>query len=664
MSPAFRRSPTQQETISMVLLVTLSVAPHFLHMNYWIMGFFASTLILRIISIKQGHTTINKFLLFILTGAGFVTVVISYSFLTNRRIGVALLVIMLGLKIFELNQKRDHYITTFVCLFALITQFLFDQSMSMASYVLLILVGLIIHLQSISRQNPSLMSKSSFRKAVSLLVQAIPIAIVLFVFFPRFIGPLWNLGLDSDSGITGLSDSITPGSISDLIQSKAVAFRVEFKNEVPENKQLYWRGPVLWNTDGRRWTRGSLGNPSAGKQYKPPTFTAYDKAIQYQVTVEPSKNKWLYALDLPAIVPVNSRVSSDFQIVTDKVVEKRYRYNASSYLNYNTGHLSQAEMTQALQVPNNVTPRMQDLVNGWKRKSQSSVDIVNQGLAHYREQTFYYTLRPPKLFDNPTDEFLFDTKRGFCEHYATSFVTLMRMAGVPARVVTGYQGGEFNPMGNYLIVRQSDAHAWSEIWLPNRGWVRADPTAMVAPNRIERHFDFELDDSLALGTPFIFKIKESDLLKDIVKQFSLAYDMANTSWNQWILGYSNDRQNRMMDLLGLEFLKGRYLGIGMIIGVMMISIIITYAVWYGSRQRVDKVQKYYLKFCAKLAKKGVNRHSYEGPNDFSHRVVNTHPEWEKQVTNIIHSYISLRYQERFEDGELQKFATQIRAFRP
>ncbi len=646
----------------MITLVSLSVAPHFLNLKLWVVGFFVGILVLRYVSLKRNIQKLPGLLLFLLTLSGLATVLTSYPYLTNQYAGVALLSIMLGLKVLELGTKRDHFVAIFGCLFALVTQFLFDQSMLMAGYVLLVLIGLISQQLSISRHRPAPFSLAHFKFTLSLFTQAIPVAIVLFIFFPRFIGPLWSLGLDSASGVTGLSDSITPGSISNLIQSKAVAFRVEFKKESPPNRSLYWRGPVLWETDGYRWTRGYKSTSSPGKTV--PTYKSSGTAVDYQVTVEPSNNKWLYALDLPSSVPRNSQVSFDFQILTSKPLEKRFRYSMRSHLNYNTGHLTNEEKQHALQLPDNITERMRQLVEGWELESEQPVDLVNRALQYFRKQPFYYTLRPPKLIDNPVDEFLFESRQGFCEHYATSFVTLMRLAGIPARIVTGYQGGELNPLGGYLIVRQSDAHAWSEVWLADKGWVKADPTAMVAPERVEQHFDFQLNSSILGGDPITFTIRKGDLFDMTLKQFSLAYDMFNTSWNQWILGYSNERQNRMMDLLGLDFLKGHYLGVGMVVGIILIMTITIIFIVRKSKIEVDTIQRYYLRFCSKLAAKGIVRDGHEGPADYAKRVAKEHPEWSQAIRPITANYIALRYREVWSKNKLNQFIRQVKNFRP
>ncbi|MEE9357083.1 DUF3488 domain-containing protein [Candidatus Vondammii sp. HM_W22] len=288
---------TSREFLTLALLMGLMVAPHFRHLSIWITLFFLTTLALRLVAIYRPRLQLGRLLLFLLTVAGFAIVLKHYPLLFGRQAGVAMLTAMLGLKLLEIRRRRDLYVTIFLGFFILITLFLFEQQMLLVGYVLLIVVGLIGILVETSRSRPSPKPLNSFGFSLSLLLQALPIMVALFIFFPRFSGPLWNLGIDQTRGVTGLSDSITPGSISELIRSKAVAFRVDFKQEVPPPEARYWRGPVLWESDGRRWSRGESPKEQQLR------FTAMAPPVDYSVTLEPSSNKWLFALDLPDRLP-------------------------------------------------------------------------------------------------------------------------------------------------------------------------------------------------------------------------------------------------------------------------------------------------------------------------------------------------------------------------
>jgi transglutaminase-like putative cysteine protease len=454
-----------------------------------------------------------------------------------------------------------------------------------------------------------------------------------------------------------MGDSISPGSISELVRSRAVAFRADFEGPLPAPPQRYWRGLVLWQTDGRNWTQGETGSDAASG------YRGLGTALEYHVTLEPTQQRWLYALDLPAAAPGNAVLTPDFLLLRKEPVSRRMLYRASSYLSYNTGDLPQQERFQGLQLPGNITPRMVELVQTWRRESSDDLSLVNHALRHFREEAFYYTLYPPLLSSNPVDQFLFDSRRGFCEHYASSFATLMRLAGIPARVVIGYQGGERNPMGDYLIIRQSDAHAWTEVWLQGRGWTRIDPTAAVAPERIERSFDFDLDEiATPIGTPVRFNV-ESDLLKSLARQLRWGMDAVNASWHRWVLGYTRERQSHLMEMLGLGFLKGHKLGIGMVIATAIVVLLLGFYIWRKGRLRLDPVQVDYLRFCARLKKRGLPRHSFEGPADYGRRVARRWPQQSETTNSIIRLYIQLRYGKGDSAENRNRFHRLVREFR-
>ncbi|MBG7602564.1 MAG: transglutaminase domain-containing protein, partial [Gammaproteobacteria bacterium] len=287
--------------------------------------------------------------------------------------------------------------------------------------------------------------------------------------------------------------------------------------------------------------------------------------------------------------------------------------------------------------------------------------VVTQALRYFRQQPFYYTLYPPLLEDNPVDEFLFESRRGFCEHYASSFVTMMRVAGIPARLVTGYQGGEINPLGGHLIVRQSDAHAWAEVWLNGAGWMRIDPTAAVAPERVERPFDIDFDDAGIVGSPIAFTLVESGFLKKLARQFRLGRDAVNASWHRWVLGYSKQKQGRIMDLLGLGFAKGA--AVAIVASILVMISLIAALLWYRGRERVDPVQADYLLFCSRMAKKGVARLPYEAADNYARRIIVQRPDLKTAVAEIIRLYNGLRYGKLDDVYNRRELHRLVRSFR-
>ncbi|MEW7983075.1 MAG: DUF3488 and transglutaminase-like domain-containing protein [Candidatus Sedimenticola endophacoides] len=623
----------------LILLLGLTLAPHLLHLAPGVSGFLALVLSLRLLALKQPRLQPGRLGLFLLTAGGIATVLANYPLLIGKSAGVALLSAMLGLKLLELKSRRDLFVAMFLAYFTLITLFLFNQEIWLVLYVLLLLCGLSALLIEASRCEHSDSLLNPLGQALRLLLQAAPIMLVLFLFFPRLQGPLWNLGIDRGSAITGLSDRVTLGSISRLIRSPAIAFRANFEGPVPPPQQRYSRGPVLWHSDGRTWSAGAPPAPAWR------TLQIQGAPTAYRITLEPTRREWLYALDLPLRTEPGATISGDFQVLTERPVERRITYRALSAGTYHTGPLTPDERRRALQLPDNITPRMRALARQWRQQNDGAAGVATLALNHFRREPYYYTLYPPPLGHNPSDEFLFETRRGFCEHYATGFTLLMRLAGVPSRVVTGYQGGELNPLGGYLMIRQYDAHAWSEVWIEEQGWVRIDPTAAIAPQRIERTFEPLIDDTLGVfGTPIDFNLPEPGLLGTLAQQLRFGWDSLNNGWHHWVLGYSRERQHHLLDLLGLDFLRNHHrLAAAMVVLSGLIVVTLGALNWQRTRERQDPVQRAYLRFCRRLERIGITRKPWQGPRDFAREASRHRPDLKPAVARITALYISIRY---------------------
>ena len=645
--------------ISLIVLLSVTAAPHFLHLHGLITTFFLASVALRIASIIQPRLLPGRFLLFIFAMTGLANVIINHPILISGEAAIALMTSMVGLKLLEIHTRRDLFIVVFVGYFLLATQFLFNQEMYMVGLVIILTTALTGVLLENSRQRPGKNPLRSFGSALMMLLQALPIMLILFIFFPRLSGPIWSMDTDELVGKTGLSDSISMGSISNLVLSQAVAFRVDFAGPIPPPPKRYWRGPILWDTDGKGWNRGKVIALTT------PKLISNQSGVRYSVTMEPTNTSWVMMLDMPSDIPKGTTLSSDYQVTRKDPIRSRLRYSASSKLSYNTGPISPTEQARGLQLPNNITRRMQELVQQWRSASSNNLDVVNHALNHFNSEEFYYTLRPPLLSGNPVDQFMFESRRGFCEHFASSFTLLMRLAGIPSRVVTGYQGGEINPIGGHLVVRQSDAHAWSEVWLQSRGWVRVDPTAAVAPERIERSFEFDPSfTSAPLGIPIDFNSIKLGFMAKMIKQLRWSMDAINTSWHRWVLGYTQERQSMLMGLLGLDFLKGHSLGFAMV-GFAAIAVVLTgLLLWRNNNKITDAVYADYLRFCKKLAKKGLTRRSTEGPQDFLQRICLRRPDIAQVATKITDLYVGLRYGRISEKRRHKSLHSMINHFRP
>ena len=409
----------------LLLAALLVVLPHVPRLPLWVTLFAAGLGVMHLLMQRAGQR-MSRWLIIGLTLAGASGVFLSHHTLLGRDAGVTLLVVMVTLKLLESRQPRDAIVLVFLCYFLVITSFLYSQTPLLALYMFATAIVITATLTVITlgrRQHPL---RNLLQDAAVLLGQALPIMLVLFVLFPRVIGPFWGLPKDAHAGITGLGDTMTPGNISKLTKSDELAFRVKFADEVttPSPAERYWRGPVLWHTDGRTWSAGSLVVLAGGTH----RLQMRGKGLHYAITLEPHSKRWLFGLDLPVFISEPATATADFQWLARQRVTSRIQYEAISYLQFDTGELPDELRTAALQLPDNITGRTRKLVEGWRRSAGSNSDVVRAALQHFNSQPFVYTLEPPRLGDNPVDEFLFSSRRGFCEHYAASFVTLMRLS--------------------------------------------------------------------------------------------------------------------------------------------------------------------------------------------------------------------------------------------
>jgi transglutaminase-like putative cysteine protease len=621
----------------LLLSALLVVLPHVPRLPLWVTLFAAVLGALHLLLQRAGHG-LPRWTVIGLTAVGACGVFLHYHTLLGRDPGVALLVVMVTLKLLESRRSRDAFVMVFLCYFLVITNFLYSQTPLLALYMFASAIIITATLSVVTLTGRRLPLRRQLRDAATLLGQALPLMLVLFVFFPRVIGPFWGLPGDAHSGITGLGDSMTPGNISKLAKSDALAFRVSFadKDSTPPAAKRYWRGPVLWHTDGKTWSAGSpfvLAGHSDRLQMR-------GRAVHYSITLEPHNRRWLFGLDLPVFISEPATATADFQWLARQRVTSRIRYEASSYPDFETGELPDELRRAALQLPDNTTGRMRGLVNRWRNSTRGDSEVVRAALRHFNTQPYVYTLEPPLLGDSPVDEFLFSTRRGFCEHYAAAFVTLMRMAGIPARVVTGYQGGEYNPLGDYWRVRQSDAHAWAEVWLPGAGWQRVDPTAAVAPERIEHALD---SSQQSAGEPAGFLLGDGDLVARHWRTLRHLFDALDNTWNQWVLAYNPRRQMAMLRALGFEHPGWKELALLLV--VLAGSLLAGIAGWMLLRRprQPDPVARAWTRYCARLARMGLARRPDEGPQDYARRVARERPDLEQPVWRITDIYTRLHY---------------------
>jgi transglutaminase-like putative cysteine protease len=633
--------------------VAAAVAPHVAHLQAWVTALAVSVCAWRLMAERRGWALPGRALRSGITLAATVGIVIGYQPLNGLDAGTALLTLMAALKLLETRTRRDHVVLVFIGWFLCLATFLYGQDLAAAAWVLPAVWLLSASLLNVARTGHDDEALQPFRTTGAMLLKALPVTLVLFVFFPRIAGHFWGVP-SGERAATGLTEEMSPGDISELSINDTVAFRVRFDGPVPPPLQRYWRGPVMAEFDGFTWSR------ARSQAYDRPPVEYFGDPVSYTVTLEPTSQRMLFALDMVRTWPADmAQQSWDYQLWTRNRIDAVIQYRAESYPNYRAGaDLSQALRNRELQLPPERNPQARALAVRMREATDSDESYVQAVLRMYREQEFYYTLTPPRLQRDSVDDFLFNSRRGFCGHFASSFTTLMRAAGIPARVVLGYQGGDWNPLGGYLIVRQSHAHAWSEIWLPGRGWTRVDPTAAVAPQRVEQGLAAALPENEPVAGRLL---RRSDLLW----QARLAWDNVNARWNDWIVRYSSESQERMLESLGFEQPDWRQLGMLMGAGLALAFVMLSaWLAWEFRPRAADAATRSYRTFTSRLARRGIQRAAYEAPRAFLLRVRRLRPDLQRQASAITELYLRLRYAPAPEPGDLTRLRALVRRFRP
>jgi len=572
---------------------------------------------------------------------------LKFGTLWGRDPGITALALFSALKLWELKSNRDFMLNVYLCFFLLLGNFLYDQAIT---YFLLMIILTFFLVSAILRvhflpQNRNLKKMLYFRAAAKILLFSLPLTVFLFLFFPRTPGFFWNLKpFTKQYGTSGFRERIYLGEVARITQSEETAFRVVFPDRnIPPYKDLYFRGIVLWNTDGRVWFLGSFRSRPAQ------TDIETDNPIKQEIILEPQNHPWLFALDTPHSFPSWSRQIPGQVCRTPVSYRSHIRYQVQSTINYQPSTtISSYARRWALQLPRNLSPKLQALVKQWQRISPTDKDIVDKALDHFRKNNFVYTLTPGLLNPkNPIEDFLINKKRGFCEHYASSFALLMRMAGVPSRVVLGYQGGKFNRIGNYLTMRQMDAHAWTEVWIDGRGWQRVDPTAVVAPDRIT--YGIEVSTSLAQDenlegdrSKALKNAQRKNILGQIIDTIKDIWETIEIKWSFWIISYNRFQQWDFLKFLGS--LKRSFV-ILLILTVMIASILFSLIKYILGRETKshNPLPEFYEQYCNEIAQAGVIRFPWEGPLDFMNRALDKCKHRRKEIEEITNLYIKLRY---------------------
>lgn len=633
---------------------------------------FAAGWRLRVLSGKatQPNTLIKAALLLM----GIAAIFLSGLRLPSLEAMSALLLLGFAFKAVEAVKRRDALVVIFTGYFLVALNFLYSQTIIAGLYgtlSLIVLTGALVGVQqTIEEFTPAQQVRFNFWVAGQILLQCLPLMVLIFVFAPRF-QPFWTLPMPMEQNTRGISDRMAPGDIEKLSQSDDLAFRVSFKGERPAQSKLYWQGLVLNYFDGREWRQFANEQSAEELQWSIKQDYAYDpqnlkiqgERYEYEAVYEQSGQPWLFTLTPSTEVQGDVLRAADYRVMAKQPLQSPMLIRAVSRPE-SIRDLTLAPKLQdlALQLPQQGDIRSRQLAQGLYAEAGDERAYIQTVLNRFREQPFFYTLHPPLLGEKDTiDGFLFDSQRGFCSHYAGSFVFLMRAVGIPARVVIGYQGGEWNESGKYLAVHQFDAHAWAEVWLSGQGWVRFDPTSMVAPERTEQNLEAALKKEGTFLEHSVFSSRKFAWLNSIRKQL----DSMQYGWQRWVLSYDSETQTQFLSkMLGeLSFTK-----IALLVLALFGCLVMVWMVWLGLTRKTNPEaleHRLYRRFTERLAKKGCERRLDQTPTEYAQLAIQMLPQQAEHIMAFTQTYQTLCYASELRQRssllrELQRLLGQIR----
>tara|TARA_R110002072_G_scaffold2011_6_gene16974 strand:+ start:19087 stop:21111 length:2025 start_codon:yes stop_codon:yes gene_type:complete len=639
------------------------VAPHVGRLPVWVLAVYVIAVVWRL-QVHRGLWSFpGRWVKVAMTVSGFAGIYASYGTLVGLEPTVALLLTAFALKFIELSQRKDAYVLLFLGYFICITEFLFSQDLLITLYSILNVLLVTTALVALHQPGQNQFNRGTIRLAGVMLLQAVPLMVVLFFVFPRF-GPLWTVPLKSHTAKTGMSDFMKPGDVASLSQSADVAFRVKFEGEIPEKSSLYWRGLVFSRLEQDVWSGLGYYDVPLSEQRPEPVATS-GRPIRYSVIMESTQQNWLYGLHYARARSAGVLHSSDYRMMSPAPLETEYMYRVESWTNVPVEpELSDWRYRTETKLPPQGNPRTRQLAKEMRAEAGSDERFVQEVLDKFNRENYIYTLRPGTLSGgNQIDQFLFQAQRGFCEHYASAFVFMMRAADVPARVVAGYQGGEINPLNKTVIVHQFDAHAWAEVWLENKGWVRVDPTSAVSPLRIQ----MGLEEAMASEGSFLAAEPLSPLRYrgiPLLNQLRLRYDALTYRWQSWVVGFDSDQQfdllHSMFGEISTRVFATLLLGSWALVLVpVAISLFLRRDTHPGS-----PLDRYYRMFCDRMAGLGLVRSPGETPGQFAQRTMTELPACGEQLQQITGLYNTLAYAGEMDKAGLAQFARAVKHFKP
>ena len=611
---------------------TLVIVPLSRYVPLWLLGLWLACTLWRVQIFRMRAAVPGKPLKALLVIATAGAVYLSFNTLLGLDAMAALLVATFILKLLEMHDARDARVLIFLGLFLVVVAYLFDAGLPWAAYSALPVSTLLAAL--IGLQQTRLISRpwATFRLAWVLMVQALPLMLLLFVFFPR-LEPLWTLPLPSHKSITGLSDSMTPADVAELGRSTEVAFRADFDGAIPPKRELYWRALTLERFDGQRWSQSPLSTARPA-----PVWQKTGTPLSYRIILQPTGTPWLMALDVAETTTTGVRQLGDFRLQRRQPVNQTLLYSVQSWPQVRRDpQLDERSRLEDLTLPPKGNPQSRAWAEQLRQEHPQPDELVQSVLRQFSQQNFHYTLKPDALGADSVDDFLFRTRRGFCGHYAGAMTFVLRAAGVPARVVAGYQGGEINPAGNYLTVRQYQAHAWVEYWQQGMGWRSVDPTAAVSPQRIDQGPEQALaaDEDFLADSPFsALRYQDQPWLNNL----RLSWENLNYNWQRWVLGYQGEQQS---DFFSRWFngLQGWVLPVGGVLILLLLS-----ALLLKPWRRLDDPQlRWFLRFEQLLKPYGLIRLAGEGGQAFAERCAQRLPRHAEAILRFSGVFNAQRY---------------------
>ncbi|CAG0941802.1 Protein-glutamine gamma-glutamyltransferase [Gammaproteobacteria bacterium] len=630
-------------------------APHLFAVEPWVALLVLGIACWRIVAAERGWRLPSLWLRVPVTVLAFLAVVMTYHSISGVEAGSALLLVMGGMKLLETRDERDRILVVFIALFLLFAVFLREQAIWSAAWLAGGCLGIGTALVQTVRRGPLLPLPQAVLVAGRLLLQGLPLAVVLFVLFPRIPGPFWAMPDPQATGRSGLAEEIQPGDISALGLSDEVAFRVRFEGAVPATGALYWRGPVLERFDGRGWS--ALPGPRRVQGVAPPAGSG-GREYGYQLVLEPQGKRWLLALETPLQWSAPRAVLSPaMQLLSAEPYWERLSYHGRSVASGIAATPATPQMLAAnLRLPPGRNPRTLALARQLRADAAGDGDFMRRALALFRNDGFRYSLTPPRLGQEAVDDFLFETRTGFCEHYASALAVLARAAGIPARVIAGYQGGDRNPFGDYWIVRQANAHAWVEVWMDG-AWHRIDPTAAVAPERIENG----IEETMARAGIASGRLWRSS---PFVNRMVLSWDAANAAWDRWVLAFGPETQDDLLLALGFEVPRTMQLALLAGLASTACLLLLGFALHRQGRRQRDRVVRLYARLCRRL--EGCVRPPRPGETaqHYAAAVAAARPDLAADVQAMTELYLRLRYGGSADAAGEHEFRQRLRGFRP